>query len=463
MAGIGFELRRLSRSQTYLGLLPAYLYAGLIGSGPWVLSILAILVLGVMSLGVVVPPRLISQFQTSVTWLIALSLIYSGGPQLAYTRYVADRLFERQSGRVLPNLFGVLLLTAVPLFLASIPLALWLLPHTSLAYRLLMIVGLSLINVVWVFTVLLSGLQRYRALLVLYGLGYGGAVGMGLGLGQALGHSGLGLEGLLLGFVLGQVIIIMGTLGLIWREYPPARLVEFDFLRPGRLHLWLLPAGLFFNAAIWADKFIFWLWPRTGQIVIGNLHASLIYDKPVFLAYFSLIPGMAMFLLRMEVDFVRAHDQYYSAIREGGALSNIRAYREKMVVTAREGIYDIVKIQGFTVLGLIAIGPSLLTFFGISTLYFPLLAIDTVGVSLQLLVMAGLNILFYLDRLRTATAITAFMLLSNLGFSYLSIALSPFFYGYGFALAMLLTTLLTLIVTDRILDRLNYTTFMLLS
>ncbi|MDA8094622.1 MAG: exopolysaccharide Pel transporter PelG [Betaproteobacteria bacterium] len=457
MAGIGFELRRLSRSKTYAGLLRAYLYAGIIGSGPWVLSILAILILGVMSLGVVVPASKISDFQTSVTWLIALSLIYSGGTQLVYTRYVADRLFERESGRVLPSLFGMLLVTTAPLFVVSIPLALWLLPGTTPAYRLLMIVGLSMLNIVWTLTVLLSGLKRYQGLLMLYLLGYGSSVALGLWLGRA----GLGMEGLLLGFLLGQVIIIMGALAFVWLEYPPARFVELDFLHRGRLRLWLLPAGICFNAGVWADKFLFWLWPGTGERVIGDLHASAIYDTPIFLAYFTLIPGMAMFLLRMEVDFVRAYDRYYHAVREGGSLSAIRAHRTEMVITAREGIYDIIKIQGFTLLALMATGPSLLTFFRIQPLYFPLLAIDTVGVSLQLLVMAGLNILFYLDRLRLAAAITALMLASNLAFTALSLELGPLFYGYGFVLAMLLTTLVMLTATDRVLDKLTYSTFML--
>jgi uncharacterized membrane protein len=35
MAGIGFELRRLLRKNTLLGLVEAYAYAGVIGSGPW--------------------------------------------------------------------------------------------------------------------------------------------------------------------------------------------------------------------------------------------------------------------------------------------------------------------------------------------------------------------------------------------------------------------------------------------
>ena len=43
MAGIGFELRKLLRKRTYTGMLQAYAYAGIISSGPWVLSIVGIL------------------------------------------------------------------------------------------------------------------------------------------------------------------------------------------------------------------------------------------------------------------------------------------------------------------------------------------------------------------------------------------------------------------------------------
>ncbi len=454
MAGIGFELRRLSRSETYLGLLRAYAIAGVIGSGPWVLSIFAVMILGLISLGVVIPPDLITQFQTSVTWLIALSLIYSGGFQLSFTRYVADRIFEKRNDRILPNLFGILLFSTACLSLASLPMAIWFLPGTSPIYRLLMFTGLNLLNVVWILTVLLTGLKRYKVLLGIYALGYGMAVVSGL----ALRH--WKLEGLLIGFLIGQIIIVIGALSLVWKAYPSNRLLEFDFLRPKHWYPWLLITGVLFNAAVWADKFVFWLSPSTGNIVIGELHASIIYDTPIFLAYFTLIPGMAMFLLRMEVDFVEAYDRYYHAVRDGGTLGTIRLYRVKMVTTAREGIYDIIKVQGLSLLVLIAVGQGLLSLFGISTLFYPLLTIDSLGVALQLVVMATLNIMFYLDRLRETGMVSAFMLLLNIGLSLLSIKLGPYYFGYGYVLAMLLAAGVALKLTDRILDRLNFDTFM---
>lgn len=87
MAGIGFELRKMLKRDSLLGLLRAYTYAGIISSGPWILSIVGILLIGILSLPFVVPGSLITQFQVSVTYLIAVSLILTGPLQLAFTRF----------------------------------------------------------------------------------------------------------------------------------------------------------------------------------------------------------------------------------------------------------------------------------------------------------------------------------------------------------------------------------------
>lgn len=454
MAGIGFELRRLSKGETYFSLLRAYAYAGVVSSGPWVLSILAILALGLLSVGSVIPIVAVTQFQVSITWIIALSLIYTGGFQLLFTRYVADRLFERQPGRVVSSLVGAMLLLLVPAALLSLVAVLTLFPGTTVAYRLLLVVSFLLLCVVWIETVLLSGLKRFRAVVVLYGIGYGSVVALALLLRP------WGLEGLLTGFALGQLVLVLGMSMLLWKEYPPASLADFGFLRPGKVRSWLLPAGLLFNAGVWVDKFIFWLAPGTGQEVIGPFHSSIIYDTPTFLAYLTIVPGMAVFLLRMEVDFVHAYNRYFTLVRNGGTLASIEQMRCEMILAARDGVRDIIGIQGLTLLVLIAFAPTLLSLLGISMLYSGQLAVISVGVMMQLLVMAALNILFYLDDLRETVLITAIMFVSNAAFSLFSLLLGPYYYGYGFALAMLLTALVALPLVSRRLERLNYETFM---
>ena len=107
MAGIGFELRKMLKRDSLLGLLRAYTYAGIISSGPWILSIVGILLIGILSLPFVIPGSLITQFQVSVTYLIAVSLILTGPLQLAFTRFTSDRLFEKRDDLILPNYHAV--------------------------------------------------------------------------------------------------------------------------------------------------------------------------------------------------------------------------------------------------------------------------------------------------------------------------------------------------------------------
>ncbi|HNC85402.1 MAG TPA: exopolysaccharide Pel transporter PelG, partial [Agitococcus sp.] len=163
MAGIGFELRKLLRRDSLLGMLQAYAYAGIISSGPWVLSIVGILVIGLMSAAIVVPEFLITQFQVSVTYLVALSLILTGFVQLAFTRFTADRLFEKRADIILPNFNGLLFgVTAISGFLGTLAI-LFLFPQQSIMYRLLMLAGFVVLCDIWIATIFLSGMKQYKA------------------------------------------------------------------------------------------------------------------------------------------------------------------------------------------------------------------------------------------------------------------------------------------------------------
>ena len=79
-------------------------YAGLISSGPWVLSILGVMGIGIFSVNRVASVA-VRQFLVSVTYLMAASLILTGFLQLMFTRFIADRLFAKEDEAVLPNLF----------------------------------------------------------------------------------------------------------------------------------------------------------------------------------------------------------------------------------------------------------------------------------------------------------------------------------------------------------------------
>ncbi len=456
MAGIGFELRHMLRKNTLVSLVQAYAYAGVIGSGPWVFSIVGILIIGIFSASMVVPAFLVTQFQTSVTYLVASSLIFTGLVQLAFTRFISDRLFEKRRDLVLPNLHGLLLVVLlIAGALGSVALFV-VLPGERLLYRLLMLAGFTLMCGVWVLTILLSGMKRYKAIVVLFGLAYGLIV---VG---ALVLRPWGLEGLLGGFVFGNYVLLAGMWLLVVREFNPAGpVIAFDFARRTLLYPSLMAIGLLYNLGIWADKFMFWYFPPTSQAIIGGLRASIIYDMPVFLSYLSIIPGMAVFLVRIETDFVEFYDKFYDAVRTGGSLEYIESMRDEMVFSIQQGLSEIAKIQTLAVLVTFVAGPVVLDALSISRLYLPLLHVQVIGAGVQVGLMAILNVFFYLDQRRTVLFLCAEFVVLNVVLTGATLAYGAALYGYGFALATLITLATGLALLSRSLNQLEYRTFML--
>lgn len=455
MAGIGFELRKLLARDSYTGILQAYVYASIISSGPWVLSIVGILVIGVLSVSVVVPQYMVTQFQTSVTYLIAASLIATGPVQLAFTRFIADRLYEKREDRVLPNFNGVLFLVTCVCGGGGLWVAAFHFDGLNHLYRLLMLTGFVLLSNIWVATIFLSGLKQYRAIVALYALGYGITVA------SALVLRPFGLEGLLLGFVLGQAVLLLGMVLIVLRAYPTSEFIAFDFLRRGAMFPTIMAVGFAYNLAIWLDKFMFWYSDATGQDVIGPLRASIIYDLPVFLAYLSILPGMAVFLVRMETDFVEYYQRFYDAVREGATLEYLEELRDEMVLTVRRGLFEIIKIQSIAALVVFIAGPQLLRWAGIPQLYLPLLYIDVVAAGLQVVLLGLLNVFFYLDKRRTVLAVVLLFLALNGLFTWATLQLGVTWFGYGFALALLASVVAGFWALDRKLESLEYETFML--
>ncbi len=455
MAGIGFSLRRLDQLPGLSGTVRLYAVAGMISSGPWLISIASILVISAISANFPVDRIPVTQFQVSVTYLFALSLILSGPLHLLFTRFVADRLFEEQPKVVLPNLFGAISLTTWVTGPVALLGALTLFGDQTLLYQLLMACGLVILTNLWVVVGLLNGLKEYLTVLVIFCVAYAVTIFSTIWLRQ------YGLEGLLSGFVMGQALLFFLSLALVAQNYPSHRLIAYDFLNRTMTFPILAFCGLLFNLSIWVDKFLFWFNPATSEAVIGPLRASNIYDIPIFLAYLTIVPGMTIFLVRVETEFVEQYDRFFDACREGAPLSTLDRLRDLMTFAARQGIFDICKVQGITLILVILIGKYLLQWLGVSPFYFSLLCIDTTSIGVQMLLLAILNFLYYLDDRRSVFGLMAFFFVSNTAATHFSLLLGPPFYGYGLLSSVSLTTLISLIVLNQRFDELVSETFVL--
>jgi polysaccharide biosynthesis protein PelG len=454
MAGIGFELRKLLRKGTFFDVLRSYGYASVISTGPWVISILGIIGLDFLKYTEVIQAVSIRQFQISITYLIALSLILSGFAQHSYTRYVADRIYEKEPDRIIPNYNGVSSILIIVSGLIGFGLVPILFRQQDFYYQLLMASSFVILNLIWFTTNLLSGLRNYKVILFVFALGYGLTIFIGYCL------KDFGLDGLLAGFFIGQLALLIGMVITLYYYYPSNRLIEFDFLSKNKLYISLIFTSFFYNLGIWIDKFIFWFTPITSEQIIGPLRASMMYDVPIFLAYLAIIPGMAVFLFRMETDFVEQYNKYYNAVRNGDTLFNIIQTRHAMINTAREGIFNIIRIQGLVIFLTYILGEKILAFLHISKHYIYLLNIDVIGTSLLVVFLAILNILFYLDRRKTSVLLTGLFVTLNLIFTLITLHLGVFYFGYGFVIALLITNIIGATILNNDFDNLEYETFM---
>lgn len=455
MAGIGFQLRKILAKDTYAATLRAYLYAGMISSGPWALSIISVMVIGFLSLGYLVPAQEVGQFLISVTYLMAASLIFTGGLQLFFTRYISDRLFEKRYDIIMPSLLGVLLAITLAAVLFALLVLYFLFEGTTVLYNILMFGNFVVLCNLWIVIIFLSGMKAYNRILLTMLFGYGVMIASSFLLGR------FKIYGLLTALIIGHGTLLFVFMAEILRLYPAKKLVSFDFLNSKKLYLSLIATGFLYNVGIWVDKFIFWLNPSTSHQVIGPLRSSMLYDLPIFLAYLAIIPGMAVFLVKIETDFAEWYDKLFNAVRDGGSLSYINHARDEMTNTIRDGLFSICKIQGVTIFILLLFAPTILDWLSISRYHLPLFYIDLVGVSIQVVFMALLNVFFYLDKRSVVLKLCFLFVVLNASLTVLSQYLGPAYFGYGFTISLLVCVFVAIYQLSLTLDKLIYHTFML--
>ena len=456
MAGIGFELRKILKEDRILSLAKVYGYSAILSSGPWVVSIIAILLVGFINLASYGAESEVYRFQVVITYAIALasSLIITGILQLPFTRYIADLIFNNKENEILPSYFGALFLSwalGLPLI---IPFYMWVFDGQSMVFIMGTVATFLVLCGVWISSILASSLKYYRGVVWAYFFSYALIVLISIFYGDSI-------EKLIYTFFIGNALLFVILMTLIIKSYNSTIFMKVDFLLADNFYWTLGIAGLTYNLGAWIDKIIFWYHPATGYQVIGKLNASVVYDMPIFLAYLSILPGMAIFFYRLEADFAEKYDLYYDAVRSGGTLSMIKTYRNQMVDVVRHSIHEIIMIQGVIDIIIFLTAPAVFEFLNIPQLYLGLLYILTIGAMLQVAFMSVLAILYYLDRKQVAMWLCISFFVSNAVLTLVSINMGPAMFGYGYTVSLLLVFTASMVVIRNEMNRLNYETFML--
>lgn len=416
MAGIGFELQKALDRKTYTSYLQAYLTAMAYSSGPWISTLVGLLLITAGTrhrLGV----DRVNQFTSILVYIYALSLLTSGPIQLSLTRYVADRLFEEDRDGVLAGVLHSLLLSGTFAGVAWVAFGLW----AGLSSDLLMASTFLcvIVTCVWIVMAYITSLKRYRSIVTIFGLGTALSVVLAVGLGR---DAGLGVTGLLLGFGLGHAAILAGMASITTQEYNYEPRSLWQFLKHMAEVRGLVLVGLLMNTALWVDKFLVWF--LVGESILPGFKAAWQYDIPAYLAYLSVLPSQALFLIKVETRFDTKYQRFLRAILESPGEVVVRRKRE-MSLALREGLSQLFKFQGVITLVLILLVPDLMKSLKLHALDVKLVRGMMVGAYCHFGLLHVLVFMMYLDRRRDMIQILAMFLFLVFGGTLGALLYSP--------------------------------------
>jgi uncharacterized membrane protein len=450
MAGIGFELRKMLRKDSYFSEFSAYLYAALISSGPWLMSVLCLSVLGLFreAGGMELSAQL---FRSTVILSYAASLILVGVIQLVSTRYLADQYYLGREAATLPAFFtsaAIVLAISTPVAIAGY----WAFDLDP-AYKALAITLLLVVCLIWLAMIFLSAVKDYRS--IVYAFSSGSVLSVA---GALLLKEPWGEHGFLLGYLVGQAVIFFWLVSLLLVEFPSGPLWDSGVLQAFRKFWDLSLIGVGYNMAIWADKFVFWTAPD-ARMIVPYFRTHDLYEAPIFFAYLSIIPTLAIFLIKIETQFYLHYHDYYAKITAKQSLEKILQEKESMVRMLKESLREVFVLQGGVTCACLALAPGAAELIGLSPLQIPLLRIGLVGAFLQALLSMAIVVLFYFDRRKMVLVVTMVFLFSNTGLSWLSIKLGIQFYGYGYCYSCLISLIFSGYLVDRCINDLEFITF----
>ncbi|MCB1091829.1 MAG: exopolysaccharide Pel transporter PelG [Verrucomicrobiae bacterium] len=430
MAGIGFELRRLLVPRSVTGTMRAYLYAGVISTGPWIISILSIILLNLVLQQVLEEPERVL-FSTTITHSYALSLILTGGLHFVLNRHAADQISAKRPEAIFPNAVAALLLTAILSIIAGTVLFGFLTPE-PLFHKAASISLFVWVSLIFVASNYLSVLLHYRSIVAGFLIGY-----LASGFTAWYAASQWGVAAGVAGFAIGHMILFCFLFGALRRELATDTSVaaSWSFLGHLKKYPGLIFCGFLYNLGIWIDKILFWHLSAENQTVSGVLHASPEYDLAIYLSLLSIVPGLTVFFLRLETDFSDRFHQFFHATNDGGRLTDILNAKDGMIESLRSGFLQLLATQAFVTLALLIYAGRIGTWLGIGAIQEGIFRVTLIGAFLLMLFLALMTILFYLDDRKGALLACIVFAAANAGLSLATVMANEAWYGFGFVVA----------------------------
>ncbi|HEU5046409.1 MAG TPA: exopolysaccharide Pel transporter PelG [Rickettsiales bacterium] len=452
MAGIGFALKRLTSKDDLLGIGRAYVHATMASTGPWLFTVLSLGAISLLYLNYFTVNQLID-FRIVVVYNFGFSLVLSAPVYMVVTRYLADHIHKKDVTHV-PT---VVLHSLILLYFILIPLAFFyygFYTDMELSMRLSAIANLFLISPIWLLGVYMTALKDYKSITRAFGVGMALAVVFSYWF-----KDKYGAVGMLNGYNIGIAWIAFALLGKIFAEYPYILTKETDLRKYFGKYWELAVGGVLYNAAIWADKWLMWMYAPEAVTLPSKMTYYPNYDSAMFLSYLTIVPAMAIFIFSIETSFFTRYQRFYYDILEHKPLSVVRKNHREIVANLLSSARNFFIVQGAISLIAILTASKLFEVFNVNYLQIGIFRLGTLGAFFHVLMLFELIALSYFDCRKITMWIQGLYLVLNSVFTLVSIHMGFQYYGYGyFASSMVIFLITTFVLFDH-LRKLPYHAF----
>ncbi|MGB8452028.1 MAG: exopolysaccharide Pel transporter PelG [Anaerocolumna sp.] len=429
MAGIGFELKKIYKKKHIFNILQGIGYSTIVTVGPTLITIGIILIMHQLLEAMDVQYAERELLSSTILYVFIFSLIVTTPFNAVWSRYIADKLFQRKLEDILPAYYTGLTVVTLILAIISVPffIRLYLVSNLGALFVFSSYCFLVSVAIVFFSMTFLTATKDYRIITIHFILGMLIALISGYLFVQIWDI--VIIKGILYALTIGFFFIAVGEFTYIKKyfyissgNYLESLQYIFQFKR-------LFFSGLFYILGLYCHNFVAWT-TDLGIIVANSYISAPTYDMATFLAMLTNISTMVIFIVIVETSF---HDRYqtYSEAVIRSTLRDIEKAKNDMFRLLIQQISYVIQVQAIITCILFLVVVIFLPSFGFSGIIMHIYPALTAGYFVMFIMYCNLIFLYYFNDMTGAFLTSLVFFAGVLAGSIIATRFNLRFYGMG--------------------------------
>ncbi|MEE2951843.1 MAG: exopolysaccharide Pel transporter PelG [Pseudomonadota bacterium] len=453
MAGIGFELKVLSKDRSPSVSLANSLFGTVVVAAPWVLTI------GAMGVLQRVSQQGAGDFalQSIVIYIFFVTLVATAPVIALCGRKMADDLYRNDPTR-LSLILGANLLFS---WLSTLLLAFLVFNFLSSmvpADVAVCALASGLVGLTWPALAFASALKRYSLVFFAFVMAVAVSVAMAFVLHEAGYSAPIQAFGFSSGLAIGASIVVTSLVAKLGHGSTGGVSLANDLAKILDTHRPVVLGALLAVAAIWIDSVVVWFGPL-GQASANGLATSPAYDSAMFVARLAMIPGLVFHVLSLDASVHRAIRRYLDGIEARDSLMAIEARLDSIQTVVDRQLRGLLVLQVGVTAILVLVVPFAVSFVGLAHVQIATLQFGVMGALFHVVFIAVTAMVLNCGAERAFCWLQAFFLMVNAVSAAASVQLSADILGAGYLVATLVSALVAVLVLQSALQNLTPSTF----